>query len=47
MLVKVFDESIRDEVIKSLNRSGMDIEIQMEGKDVRVKMGLGKKEHLE
>ena len=25
----------------------MDIEVQMEGKDIRVKMGLGKKEHVE
>ena len=43
--VKVFDDSIKDEVIKTLTRSDMDIEISMEGKDIRVKMGLGKKEH--
>ena len=45
MSVKVFDDSIKDEVIKTLTRSDMDIEISMEGKDIRVKMGLGKKEH--
>ena len=43
--VKVFDESVKDEVIKSLQRSELDIEVQMEGKDIKVKMGLGKKEH--
>ena len=45
MTVKVFDESVKDEVLKSLTRADMDIEVQMEGKDIRVKMGLGKKEH--
>ena len=45
LTVKVYDESVKEEVINSLNRSNMDIEVQMEGKDIRVKMGLGKKEH--
>ena len=45
LTVKVYDESVKDEVLKSLTRSDMDIEVQMEGKDIRVKMGLGKKEH--
>ena len=45
LTVKVFDESVKDEVLKSLTRADMDIEVQMEGKDIRVKMGLGKKEH--
>ena len=45
LTVKVYDESVKDEVVKALNRSNMDIEVQMEGKDIRVKMGLGKKEH--
>ena len=44
LTVKCFDESVKEEVIKSLNRSNFDIEVQMEGKDIRVKMGLGKKE---
>jgi ribosome recycling factor len=43
--VKVFDESVKDEVLKSLTRCDMDIEVSMEGKDIKVKMGLGKKEH--
>ena len=47
LTVKVFDESVKDEVLKALTRSNMDIEVQMEGKDIRVKMGLGKKEHVE
>ena len=45
MTVKVFDESVKEEVMKSLARSEMDIDVQMEGKDIRVKMGLGKKDH--
>jgi len=32
-------------VLKALNRSELDIEVQMEGKDIKVKLGLGKKEH--
>ena len=43
----MYDESVRDEVLKALTRSELDIEVQMEGKDIRVKMGLGKKEHEE
>ena len=38
---------MKDEVVKSLNRSEMDIEVQMEGKDIKVRLGLGKKEHTE
>ena len=47
LTVKVYDESVKDEVLKSLTRCDMDLEIQMEGKDIRVKMGAGKKEQLE
>ena len=43
--MKVYDESVKDEVLKTLTRVDMDIEVQMEGKDIRVKMGIGKKEH--
>ena len=43
----MFDDSVKEEVLKSLNRADMDIEVQMEGKDIKVKMGLGKKEHQE
>lgn len=31
--------------MKALVKSEMDIDLQMEGKDIRVKMGMGKKEH--
>ena len=44
LTVKVFDESVKEEVLKTLNRSEFDIEVQMEGKDIKVKLGLGKKE---
>ena len=46
LIVKVFDESVKDEVVKTLTRSEMDIEVQMEGKDIRIKMGQGKAEHV-
>ena len=45
--MKVFDEGVKDEVLKALSRSEMDIEVQMEGKDIKVKLGMGKKEHQE
>ena len=44
MQIKVFDETVKDDVLKALNRSELDIEVQMEGKDIKVKLGLGKKE---
>ena len=44
MQIKVFDETLKDDVLKALNRSELDIEVQMEGKDIKVKLGLGKKE---
>ena len=47
LTVKVFDESVKEEVIKALARSNMDIDVQLEGKDIRVKLGLGKKEHAQ
>ena len=47
LTVKVFDESVKDEVVKTLARCDMDIDVQLEGKDIRVKMGLGKKEHAQ
>ena len=45
LTVKVFDDSVLDEVLKTLVRCDMDIDVQLEGKDIKVKMGLGKKEH--
>ena len=47
LIIKVYDESVKDEVVKSLNRCDMDIEISMEGKDIRVKLGIAKKEHID
>ena len=47
MLVKVFDESVKEEVLKSLNRSDFELSCQMEGKDIRVKLGTSRKEHIE
>jgi ribosome recycling factor len=46
LMVKVFDDSVKDEVLKCLNRSDFDLSVQMEGKDIRVKMGTSRKEHI-
>ena len=47
LIVKVFDESVRDEVLKALQRSDFELSVQMEGKDIRVKLGTSRKEHAE
>ena len=47
MLVKVFDESVKDEVLKALQRSEFELNLQMEGKDIRVKLGASRKEHID
>ena len=47
ILVKVFDESIKDDVIKALERSDLDLNCTMEGKDIKVKLGTSKKEHID
>lgn len=44
LLLKVFDESIRDELLKSLSRVDMDMSVSLEGKDVKVKLGTSRKE---
>jgi ribosome recycling factor len=46
LMVKVFDESVKDEVLKSLQRSDFDLDVKMEGKDIRVKLGTSRKEHV-
>ena len=46
MIVKVFDESVKDEVLKALQRSEFDLNVQLDGKDIRVKLGTSRKEHM-
>ena len=46
-MIKVFDESVKDEVLKALQRSDFELSLQMEGKDIRVKLGTSRKEHAE
>lgn len=46
LLVKVFDESVKDEVLKALQRSDFELSVQTEGKDIRVKLGTSRKEHV-
>jgi len=45
LTVKIYDPSVKDEVVKALNQADLDIEIAMEGKDIKVKMGQARKEH--
>lgn len=42
--VKVFDEGVKNEVIKALSRSEYDLTCTVEGSEIKVKMGTSKKE---
>lgn len=46
LVVKVFDEGVKDEVLKALQRSDFDLQVQLEGKDIRVKLGTNRKEQV-
>lgn len=46
--MKVFDESVKEEVLKALQRSDFDLSsVAAEGKDIRVKLGTSRREHIE
>jgi ribosome recycling factor len=47
LTVKIFDEDLKDEVIKTLLRSDVELNVSTEGKDLKVKLGTSKKEHVE
>jgi len=47
LLVKVFDETVKEDVLKGLQRSDFELSLQMEGKDIRVKLGTSRKEHID
>ena len=48
LLVRVFDEAARDDVIKALQRvQDFDLNVTVEGKDLKVKLGTSKREHME
>ena len=47
LVIKVFDESVKEEVLKALQRSDFELSLQMDGKDIRVKLGTSRKEHAE
>lgn len=47
LLVRVFDETVKDDVLKALARCEFDIQVNSEGKDIRVKLGTSKKEHVD
>ena len=43
--MKVFDETVKDEVIKALQRSDFELNVRIDGKDIHVKLGTSRKEH--
>ena len=43
----MFDESVKEEVLKALQRSDFELSVQTEGKDIRVKLGTSRKEHAQ
>lgn len=45
LVVKVFDEGVKEEVLKALQRSDFEMSVQTEGKDIKVKLGASRKEH--
>lgn len=47
LLVRIFDDNIKEDVIKALQRSEFDINCTMEGKDLKVKLGTTKKEIID
>lgn len=47
MLVKVFDETVKTDVIKALENTEFDLSCTMEGKDIKVKLGTTKKEFID
>lgn len=46
-MVKVFDETVKTDVIKALEKSEFDVGCTMEGKDIKVKLGTTKKEFID
>ena len=44
ILLKVFDDSVKDEIMKSLSRVEMELSTSLEGKDIKVKLGTSRKE---
>ncbi len=48
VLVRVFDDQAKDDVIKTLQRAqDLDMNVTVEGKDLKVKLGTSKKEHMD
>jgi ribosome recycling factor len=48
LLVRVFDENAKEDVIKALQRAqDFDMNVTVEGKDLKVKLGTSKKEHMD
>ena len=44
LIVKVFDDDCKEEVLKSLQRSDFDMSVETRGTDIMVKLGANRKE---
>lgn len=44
VVIKVFDDSVKEEVMKALQRSEFEVNLQVDGKDIKVKLGTSRKE---
>lgn len=47
LIVKVFEDNFKDEILKAIAREDLDMSVSTEGKDIKVKLGTTKKEVLE
>lgn len=48
LLIRVFDDNAKEDVIKTLQRAqDFDMSVTVEGKDLKVKLGTSKKEHMD
>lgn len=48
LMVRVFDDNVKEDVIKALQRAQeFDMNVTVEGKDLKVKLGTSKKEHID
>ena len=46
-MIKILVYSVKEELIKALQRSEFELSLQTEGKDIRVKLGTNRKEHAQ
>ena len=47
LVIKIFDESVKEELLKALQRSEYEMSVQTEGSDIKIKLGTSRKEHAQ